>query len=65
MGEHDFDPPVAAAGVPRTGAGRRWLARRAVWHTAGLLVVLALAWLILQAYRQPELLIELSNLRLC
>lgn len=41
------------------------LSRRAVWHTAGLLVALALAWLVFQAYRQPEFLLELSNMRLC
>jgi hypothetical protein len=44
---------------------RRWLSRRAVWHTAGLLVALALAWLLLQAYRQPALMLELSGMRLC
>ncbi len=53
----------AFAGVP--GAARRLLLRRSVWHTAGLLAAMALAWLILQAYRQPDLLLGLSNLRLC
>ena len=44
---------------------RRLLARRLVWHTAGLLVALVLAWLLLQAYRQPELIIDLANMRFC
>jgi hypothetical protein len=47
------DPPVP------------WLARRTLWHTLGLLLALALAWLVLQAYRQPDLILELSSLRLC
>jgi hypothetical protein len=29
------------------------------------MAALALAWLILQAYRQPDLILELSSLRLC
>jgi hypothetical protein len=54
--------------TPGDGAGpasRRWLARRTLWHTLGLLVALALAWLILKAYRQPDFLLELSTLSLC
>ncbi|MEP7327841.1 MAG: hypothetical protein ABI777_01420 [Betaproteobacteria bacterium] len=43
----------------------QWLARRTLWHTVGVLLALALALLVLQAYRQPELMLELSNLRLC
>jgi hypothetical protein len=44
---------------------RRVLSRRLVWHTAGLVVALVLAWLVFQAYRQPEFMLELSNMRLC
>ena len=44
---------------------RRLLWRRTLWHSIGLAVVIALAWLILRAYQQPEFLIELSNLMLC
>jgi len=47
------NPPVA------------WLARRTLWHSVGVFVALALAWLVLQAYRQPDLILELSSLRLC
>jgi hypothetical protein len=58
----DFEP----SGIGGASHGvRRMLSRRAVWHTAGLLVALALAWLVFQAYRQPEFLLELSNMRLC
>ncbi len=46
-------------------AARRFFSRRSLWHTTGLLLALALAWLILRAYRQPEFLLELSNMRLC
>jgi len=55
--------PSGISGV--SDGARRLLSRRVVWHTAGLLVALALAWLILQAYRQPELIIDLTNLRFC
>jgi hypothetical protein len=39
--------------------------RRTAWHLIGLVVAAAVAWLILQGYRQPELLLELANMRLC
>jgi len=42
-----------------------WFSRRTLWHSLGVLAALALAILLLQAYRQPDLLLELSNLRLC
>jgi hypothetical protein len=44
---------------------RRSLSRRVLWHTAGLLIALALAWLILRGYRQPEFLLDFVNMRLC
>jgi hypothetical protein len=57
---------TATSGIGGVSQGtRRLLSRRLVWHTAGLLVALVLAWLILQAYRQPELIIDLTNLRFC
>jgi len=37
------------------------LTRRAIWHTVGLLVALALAWLVLASYRQPELMQNLLS----
>jgi hypothetical protein len=36
-----------------------------MWHAVGVVVAAAVAWLILQGYRQPELLLELANMRLC
>ncbi|MCC7325265.1 MAG: hypothetical protein IT521_00480 [Burkholderiales bacterium] len=58
------DLQTDAARVPAAGA-RRFLSRRTLWHTVGLLLAAALAWLILRAYRQPEFMLDLVNLRLC
>jgi len=44
---------------------RRFQSHRAVWHTAGLLLALAIAWLVFRAYRQPDFLLDFVNLRLC
>jgi len=44
---------------------RRLAAHRTAWHTVGLLLALALAWLVFNAYRAPEFLIDFVNLRLC
>jgi hypothetical protein len=41
------------------------LSRRVVWHTIGLVLAVAAAWLILRAYRQPEFLLGVVNLQLC
>jgi len=58
--QDNLDPNRGAA----SGA-RRFLSRRTLWHTAGLLIALALAWLILRGYRQPEFLLDFVNMRLC
>jgi hypothetical protein len=39
--------------------------RRVVWHTVGLVLAVALAWLIMRAYRQPDFIIDLVNMSLC
>jgi hypothetical protein len=44
---------------------RRLLAQRAFWHYVGLLLALAVAWLVFRAYRQPDFLIDFVNLQLC
>jgi hypothetical protein len=44
---------------------RRGAYRRIVWHTVGLLAAVALAWLIMRAYRQPDFIIDLVNMNLC
>jgi hypothetical protein len=45
--------------------GRRFLSRRTVWHTLGIVVAIAVAWLILRAYRQPEFMLDLMNMSWC
>ncbi len=59
-GERD---PVAA-GESAAGGPRFW-SRRTFWHGVGLAFAAALVWLVMRAYRQPEFLLEFSNLRLC
>jgi len=49
--------------APSDGTARQL--RRTMWHAVGVVVAAAVAWLILQGYRQPELLLELANMRLC
>ncbi|MCC7040948.1 MAG: hypothetical protein IT516_11635 [Burkholderiales bacterium] len=39
--------------------------RRVLWHLIGVLLAAMIAWLVLLAYRQPEFLLDLTNLRLC
>jgi uncharacterized membrane protein len=63
---NDTDSTGIAAG--NDGAAReprRFLFRRAVWHSAGFLLALAIAWLVFRAYRQPDFLIDLVNMQLC
>lgn len=59
-GERDPD----ACSETATDAPRLW-SRRTLWHGVGLAFAVALAWLVMRAYRQPEFLLEISNLRLC
>jgi membrane-bound metal-dependent hydrolase YbcI (DUF457 family) len=56
----DEDEAGGTAGGPR-----RLLAHRAFWHSIGLLLALAVAWLVFRAYRQPDFLIDFVNLQLC
>ena len=44
---------------------RLFFSRRVVWHTLGVLVAVALAWLILRAYRQPDFMLDMFNIMLC
>ena len=41
------------------------LSRRILGHTFGLLLAALVAWLIFRAYRQPDFLLDLANMRLC
>ena len=46
-------------------APRRLPMRRALWQSLGLLLALAVAWLVFRAYRQPDFLIDFVNMQLC
>jgi hypothetical protein len=48
-----------------TPASLPWHWRRVAWHAAGLVLAALVTWLVLRGYRQPEFLLDLSNLRLC
>ncbi len=52
-------------GGERMGASRRWSSRRLVAHSLGLLIAALIVWLVLRGYRQPELLLDFANARLC
>ena len=54
------DRSAGAASEPR-----RFLSRRVFWHSAGILLALAVAWLVFRAYRQPDFLIDFVNMQLC
>jgi hypothetical protein len=38
---------------------------RALWHTAGLVAAVLLAYAVWRGYQNPDLLLELSAFRLC
>jgi hypothetical protein len=62
------DPAGEHSSIPSDGAAselRRFVSRRAFWHSAGFLLALAIAWLVFRAYRQPDFLIDLANMQLC
>lgn len=44
---------------------RRFVSSRAFWHSAGLLLALAIGWLVFRAYRQPDFLIDLAAMQMC
>ncbi len=46
-------------------AGRRLLSHRLVAHSIGLVVAALIVWLIWRGYRQPELLLDFANARMC
>ncbi|HQR09901.1 MAG TPA: hypothetical protein PLW68_01135 [Casimicrobiaceae bacterium] len=47
------------------GGPRRFLSQRAFWHSLGFLLALAIAWLVMRAYRQPDFMIDLVNMQFC
>lgn len=38
---------------------------RTAWHAVAVLAAAAIAWLVFNAYRQPDLILNLADLRLC
>lgn len=60
---HDDDTQATEDGA--TAMSRRFFSRRAFWHSAGILLALAVAWLVFRAYRQPDFLLDLANMQLC
>jgi hypothetical protein len=38
---------------------------RTAWHAIAVLAAAAVAWLVFSAYRQPDLILRLADLRLC
>jgi ferric-dicitrate binding protein FerR (iron transport regulator) len=60
-----FDDDIAIGKARAASAPRRFLSRRAFRHSLGLLLALAVAWLVFRAYRQPDFLIDFVNLQLC
>jgi hypothetical protein len=48
--------------APRAARGR---ITRATWHTIGLIAAALLAYAVWRGYQNPDLLLDLSTLRLC
>ena len=55
--------PAADSTTSESLAGRR--ITRAIWHTVGLILATLLAYVAWRGYQNPDLLLELSSLRLC
>jgi hypothetical protein len=47
---------------PRAAASRT---RRALWHTLALIAAVLLAYAVWRGYQNPDLILDLSALRLC
>lgn len=54
---------TATPATPPTAT--RFRLQRATWHTLGLIVAALLAYAIWRGYQNPDLLLDLSALRLC
>jgi hypothetical protein len=52
-------------GTPVPPPSARLRLQRATWHTLGLIVAALLAYAIWRGYQNPDLLLDLSALRLC
>jgi hypothetical protein len=60
-----FDNDSAIRNAGAASEPRRFVSQRAFWHSLGLVLALAVAWLVFRAYRQPDLLIDIANMQLC
>lgn len=57
MSEPPADPVSPQGTAPRS--------RRTLWRSLAVVVLLAVGLLLLAAYRQPDLMLQLANLGLC
>ena len=64
MDRHDAAAAAAAIEAPATTQGAR-VPRRVAWHALALLMAGAVTWFVFAAYRQPDLILDIANLRLC
>ncbi|MFO1317784.1 MAG: hypothetical protein U1F58_19480 [Burkholderiales bacterium] len=64
MGALDDPMPDPARGAAAAGRAHSFTRRR-LWHVVALVLALAVAWLVIRAYRQPDFIIDLANLLLC
>jgi hypothetical protein len=60
-----FDDELSLRNAAAVRVPRGFLSQRVFWHSVGILLALAVAWLVFQAYRQPEFLIDFGNMQLC
>jgi hypothetical protein len=60
-----FDDDLAIGNAGAASDPPRFYSQRAFWHSLGLLLALAVAWLAFRAYRQPDFLIDFANMQLC
>ena len=58
-----MSPDTGTSAVPPHSARGR--INRATWHTIGLIVAALLAYAVWRGYQNPDLLLDLSALRLC
>ncbi|HKU86606.1 MAG TPA: hypothetical protein VJV77_09735 [Casimicrobiaceae bacterium] len=58
-----MDTHAIPAGTPLQTHGRA--GHRTAWHAIAVVAAAAVAWLVFTAYRQPDLILNLADLRLC
>jgi len=63
--DESFDDDIASGNAGAAVAPRRFFAQRAFRHSLGLLLALAVAWLVFRAYRQPAFLVDFANMQWC